>query len=996
MILQRAVIVETGTDVTDSVRGLYSGWFAWLSGQSVHSSPTFPDGPWGTQEDWQFGILGITPVTGPYLSARLGPTGGYSSMGSMDVDVAQSDFFEYLRQRGIVLGRKRVWHYVVVDGVWKLWFVGVVDNLKNSMTGCTISCVDLFKIIHQPFPRVPATVKEFPDLPTDQIGTALPVTLGFVNDAELVNMGAETGKELLYQKTVGGVVRTQTMTGCRTSSTTSAELVVGEYGQFTPPDWVGKTLVINSTFNGEGGLQRVAYRILSQTGWFNSGFTLWDGSTINVGTISVNVSGIFVVDASDDSFSPTRWSPDFPNEWNSGEFPLSASFEIWDFEQTRIVSQRKVAAFVGQLKTWTTVTNGATKTDEFVGVNQVAATLYPQIPDSTRAGALVTSNDNSDPQGATLPVVTNFYTPAWATFHGYNDYGNQIGSSGWPALYSNLPSLIDKDLGGGYEISFTAPTRTHMRILIEVPIPDTTLDDGDEMYLCVDWSAYQQTAGLRNVMHFGLRIEPMDASYSKEVLYRDTLNDDTEFTVLHPINDPATDRGGYLFSRTFSPSEAITNVRSLPPAYYSGVTGSTTPIVISGVPVSKYFNVSQAFTTAQNSTKTLLCEVMFKLDGSPTATCYFNTQQIGFVKYKNSLTVPDGLFNSGLGELYGTSWGSRRDATKGVASVPDIIEHIIRAYDEKPDLVDTASFDRVLTQRPAYGIFGWWAGSQTFGSGSSVLDTNATSADTLDVICKNALLLLAPGLDGKRRLVSWTDNRSAGVALLDDAFWSQGSLSEVTQEDSQDVFSEYEINSDQNVASGGYNRQLQVNNTDQDAFPLSTENWQEWVVGILGYDTAKSLWTTAHDGWLVNGNKNRLVLNLPWIPDAFNGDPWATFLFSYYGPGSTVPPHTDVKLLSALISWASFPKRFVTGRSPISSANLARNLGDCVIFQNQVLSGGKRYYAWITGMKMFEFEIEFTLLWFPFNSLDDDTLLALDDDTSLLTLDTGADNVLLN
>ncbi len=976
MINQRGVIIESGTADTDATWGLYGGYFAWGSGREFSGSPTYPTGPWGTQTDWKFGVLAMQPVVGPYMSARIGPTGGYSSMASLDVQIAQSAFIEYLRTRGIKLNRKRVWHYVILDGVFTVWFVGVVDNTKYSETGCTLSCIDLFKWIHKDAPRVPFTAAEFPNADKATLGSQIPIPLGYVNEAELIDAGSASAYQLVYRAIFSGpvVVESKVTSGIQVpapSANIAIRLIIGNTVD-TPisTGWVGKTLVATA-----GNTLKFAREIVSVGAPTN--FT-YQGAAFKTVVVTVSVPFGDGLGGEVDSIPPS---------WQRVAPSAGWAFQVIDYNQTRVSSEEEIKAFVGPLKQY--------EDTGFIEASATQAARYTELPDSARSGAIVLAPDTG---GTDLnkSVIRRFVQFSSIIFRGF--YGISPSSITFPDCGLDCSVLHDRLDTKSTALSVSSITGS---LFFEIPLTGIVLADDEDAYLCVNAYLGKASGGglswrTRLTLKMCGAIDvgklwpntvppyiPPSSPYSAEPSITEPVNDVAE---IFDSNAPAYGKPANGDSTAF--------MKTIPAGYFSDTSGGSGEMVAvraasmgsSSEVANKVLRVTDAM--KGNPSNALFLEVFFVTNSTvPLANTQLALSEICLVVCKKINTNPPVLYSSLIGQLYGSAWDGRRTASDPVTGIPDIIEHLIRSLDGKPDEVDTDSFDDVSNYyRPTIGPFGWFAGGQ-------MLELKNT-ADWIDEICKNSMLAMVPGLDGTRRLVAWFDRMQPSLVAitLDASKWVQGSLKEIEQEDAQDVYSEFQLNYDINRAGSGYNKALQINNTDQPTFPLESGPWQEWVVGPFYYYDALALWTAARAGFLETGTKNRLVLDLPWLTDQFNGDPWGA---TVTGLPSTA---AAVLLLSLLVRWSAYPKRFAGGRVAITSATTALRLLDTVYFKDAVLTEGKRYYGWVTDLKVLESEIEVRVLWYPFNSPDEDSFLIQNNgsNSGYLTLDSGSDRIKLN
>lgn len=997
MIFQRACIIETGTDLTDASWGLFNGVFAWATGRQIEGTPVYPlpEGFPAAQEDWGFGILAAEPFSGPSLACKIGPSGGYSTMGSLDVHIAKPGFAEFLELQGIFLNHKMVRHYVVVDGSFELRGVFCVDSKSYGVSGASLACTDIFRLIHGEIAATPVDPGEFPYATGELRNQTLPMALGYVNNAKFVDVGADQGRYVVYKN--GNIERTITGMLEYDHSSANIRLIVGPVSSgfaLPPHKFVGDTLVVTTGGNRQA-------RIIKQ--FLLGGVDVHEGyDTILIKLDSPLGEGL----GSGADGQPVPWLADQATDDDSGN--ESSSFEIWKFNQTKVLSEEKVGsltpeeidAFIGKLKS----EYGRT----FRPNSLASYKKQVELPETAgRTGAIFASGDAQDPDASEYEIISRYFKPAQIIL---KSDGNYLGG-GFPSVGSPLPRLLDGiDIPEPEYVYRTliqtkAPPHNayYWSILMQVEIPDDfLLEDNEEVYMGIDshLALTGSMDGLTNSDGF-MKIAVCAMVDVGKTAFTPPISE--ALFINRPVNNTASlFSGNNPFPRSSSTVwENMTwaSVKTLPPSYYSGEVVGEGQVPLSGqilvhrslLPganrevANETLRVTDIF--KGNRTKSMLLEVKIKAhypNGSHVA--HLALSQLGFVITKKIKPNSDDVFHSIIGEKYGSGWSGRvPNVDHPVTGIPDIAEHVLRVKDGRPEWVDTDSFDEAKAFREAEGKQAWWAGRQ--------LTEPEDSVNALDELMKNSMLLMVPGWDGKRRVVPWFDRKGAQppVTLKADSF-VENTLKSNVDSQSRDVYSEFELHYDLNNANGKYNKKLEINYTDRPNFPSSGGDWRTYVVGyddLAEYGKAKALWEAAQRGYVSTGTPNRLKLELPWLPDPFNGDPWDQAV----GSAGELPALPAAKaLLPLLVDWAARPKRVARGELLLTPGNLDLKVGDIVFFQDKILTDDQRYYGWITSMEIARSSIPVEIVWYPFETPDVHYFMLLDDENHLI-LDAGSDQL---
>jgi hypothetical protein len=188
-------------------------------------------------------------------------------------------------------------------------------------------------------------------------------------------------------------------------------------------------------------------------------------------------------------------------------------------------------------------------------------------------------------------------------------------------------------------------------------------------------------------------------------------------------------------------------------------------------------------------------------------------------------------------------------------------------------------------------------------------------------------LTVAPGRNQNRRLVNLEGYDDASEVIEDIIDGSMGD-GEVVGLDR--VYTGLEIKYDKNPANGEYRSTVFVRKTSEDSFPgidevvsgTDTPLWTTYAGGFLDYPTALTVWDAYHAAYLVTRRENVYKMEIDWFQKN-----------SRIGLDSTVPD-APVYLALILSGWYSQPRKRYTFEVPVTTASLARQLGDRVIIRD--------------------------------------------------------------
>jgi hypothetical protein len=952
----------------------------------------------GPQLTWKAGILAAEAFDGPELSVKLG-IGGYSTDASLVVNIAKPGLREFLADNGIRLKNQLVRHYMVRDGEF-IQFRGMlaIDDTVFGESGDSLSCVDIFRSIHKRVARDVVTAEEFPESSEQQRGKMIPASFGFVNNARNIRVTNNTGLQVVFKQ--GNIERTATgaagggqnfMPASGNSSLSISPgdpfivLLVGDDFDFeTVSTWVGRVL---TAYNQEESQSRVITGVIPIEQFF-----LTDVGYVPALAVRYNYPFGFQIrrwnaqTATDD----TLYSGVGPHP--EGEHGESTTFEVLGVGNVWVGSDRPAGSFVGKPRELIEGNLQRVASSEFQ--------FYPQLPGLNRAGAEFLSGASLRSNlGVTDYVVRNF-RPASVRYMGPSFFWRD--GSSFIAFGDSLPKLRDLVLinsdANGY--TYTQPDfpvstswqRIGAWLLAQVEIPEGfELAANEDVWVGVTCFIQSQnpTNRIRNAK---LTIRVCNIDDVKKDFLRPVFPDNAYLYETGIVNRPVNANES-LFPETNNFTSASS--RTLPDQYFTQSDGynfrassyNYEGTVFRERNAENVLRVTDAF--SENKTRSVLVEIQISQemrihnDVVPFQT--FRITQLGFVVTRKTSAILDNVFQDTIGNRYGSAWGVRRPDSSPVIGIPDIAEHMIRSVDERPELVDTDSFDVLASFRPPLatnGVGGWFAGRQFLEP--------MNTADVLDEIGKNAMTLFAPGWNGKRRAVAWFDQLGQDAPLLDESLFVEKTVRESRDSQSIDTYNEFDLRFDFNPATGKYNGRLAILNTHEDAFPDISGPWQEWTIGFSDYFTARLYWNNAHEGYLVSRIKNKLDLNLPFIPDQYEGNfvanflttSWRSAINSAFGMNTFPNIPTYLMLADRIISWSARPKRVSTGALIITDETLALKTGDMVLFRHPVITGGLRYYGWITHIGTGTDHLPVEVVWWPYSSPDTPQHLLYNDGAS--------------
>jgi len=224
--------------------------------------------------------------------------------------------------------------------------------------------------------------------------------------------------------------------------------------------------------------------------------------------------------------------------------------------------------------------------------------------------------------------------------------------------------------------------------------------------------------------------------------------------------------------------------------------------------------------------------------------------------------------------------------------------------------------------------------AESWITGRSITEQK-NSKDYIKELTHHSFVAMYSDRRSRRAMNAFLEPQETG--LFDDSFLVRDSIDVFDYTPLKDVYNDFTIEYGYDSGSNEYKHKLVVTNTDQDTFPASSGSWTDYVYGIESYSLAKSLWETAHSGYLLTGTKNS-------PPTAYTQLPW--YVYSDTNNDKTSP----VLYLKNLINWTSRQHYLVDQDIPITSGTINTELTDNIYIQSSVFTDDNKYKGYITNI----------------------------------------------
>jgi hypothetical protein len=304
-------------------------------------------------------------------------------------------------------------------------------------------------------------------------------------------------------------------------------------------------------------------------------------------------------------------------------------------------------------------------------------------------------------------------------------------------------------------------------------------------------------------------------------------------------------------------------------------------------------------------------------------TYVMTLKEVGFVG-KNAVNFgSEPVYSDLMGEVYQSTWGSRRTAGDAITNPADAIEHLIREYDGHPEAIDTSSFN-ALGDPTTGAKRAWSIGRQ--------ISEEANTFDLCRDLARFGFFGIIPRNDGTRAVKEWMGVNPG--ATHDMSVINTGTIGAHAPTSLANLYNDIEIRYAWNSGSQKYDKFFKVTRIDEDEFPAQATldgsgnpEWKSFAIGFTDaqYATAAGAWAKLHLSWEKYGLIQKLpdeLANCKWFPDVETE--W----------GLTAANNAALLYLLEGVEWWPFRKEVVPYQLPNTADNAALELLDAVIFND--------------------------------------------------------------
>lgn len=563
-------------------------------------------------------------------------------------------FFDILDDNKFFMLNRKIRFYIVLDNVFFNVWSGIVAKVSHDETKFNIICEDDFRNLHKTIPPQIANETLFPNIIKKFVGKPIPVTLGIVNHAKLINI--QTMNESI-------ITATEVASGfdVRVSPIVAAVPITDSAGN--------QTGVLMNILNGDKSfanneLKGKFLRIILDGGSQNF-FEIISSSTTSLSSeFGQNLMGIVISGNLDVTNLIFYTFDDIPSNIER----KSSWIDIFDFQSTYLISNDPIFDFPDS-DTGQTVTLSFYDKDQedFIDVSEAGELESLTNINNIRFPGIIAFTNAISNDGNFLKTV--FYKPKKVLFTGLfpDDFeGTIVSSDTFPTKNTDALNLIDRDYSTTYQVVFqrTSPgsiTRSNSLITFRVWLPDEMKgQEFTKIFIAIDYDQKMELTTTNDLSRGSLSLIPVSVN--------------GQF-------------GGAIFRPKFSNGKFTSDVplvfRMIPPSYYGDV-GERDPLIASindVLNLQSFYISNDEFKAFSNLLFTVFISNQVLVSTTEDMTIDFHQIAIGGVK--TITVVNDNIFVKVNGEKT-VSGNDRTD------NVFQIFLKILEDYD---DLTVTTDFD---------------------------------------------------------------------------------------------------------------------------------------------------------------------------------------------------------------------------------------------------------------------------------------------------------------
>jgi len=932
--------VEVQTDVawyTNSALGIVSGIMRYITDQST-GTLYYEDMSVNT-DTWFEGFITEDGLSKPSRQVDLSGTGDYGTLSGFNftIDntiVAGSDtpLWETLKDNEVWLTNRRVIVYAVIENVfYKIWS-GIISNNPYNETDYKFVCKDDFQKIHKPIPPVVITKNNYPNSVEESKDKAIPISIGDVVYAGLVNVnGFPNAKQLYgegseYYYNVAAVEYNFPGQGSGYIITDAGEYSRGGTtipgvpylyilsGRFSPlgtityieddPELVNNYLFVNSgggspdTEKGIRILANEASTTVTPIGW----------------TGSVAVTKIWLSEPLDVSTS------DFNSNYNyfSGDSAPRLSFDVWYFS----VYMLKIDLLLSnnEIKSFKRDSNNDVQLFEYTNdkiyrsVKNITANVETADPNYDNAASVSVLSNNITKDGEikyTFPVSFE-YEPGSLTLAPFS-----AESSG------AIENIFDKDRSANYEIIWTPGSYSGQLpvfgFLINLDYNDD-LSNVENIYAAFDfnWDGTLGGTFLFNINFFDMYRSLCE---TQTLSYPDT----TKF--IQPATTPTVN----LLPNEYYSNGNDNNEISLYGTYFNAGSAPFSS-------VKSLIEISNSNSVIDRMKSGLIRDqiyVLFKFWPTTSETKTFTIKQFGLVGVRSIDVIGNNLYARVSGEqINNNDTNTVYNAYRLMLEGYDGISAANIDYDNLPDV------------RHNKASYKWFVGRQ--------LLEQKNSFEYIKELAQDSFTAVVPTRNGKRKITAWRDRTDAPHGTHDETVIIRDSITNYTKSKVQDVYNNFTIKYGYSPGPDGFLAQYQIKEVDQETIPTGEQ--------------FPTLWDICHMSYDIYAVQKELKRELKWYNDR------SQWYNSGEGGDGLGTDDSSYNFLENAVYYMTRQKDRVEYMLPMNTHNVHIELGDPITFNDPIYTNGADRSGWV---ELIEYDlsqdaIKLKVILEPFDTIDDD------------------------
>lgn len=985
------------TTDTDASRGLYAGFFRWVTDRPNYDGVTVI--PTGDNEGdvWGEGIIinrnRISPVDRLINVNRSGDYGSLSGFNlaidnTSDFGADPAGFDDYLLTNGYEIINRPVKVYCIIDDVFYQIWGGVVSETNYNEKIYQFVGKDIFESAHKPMPPAEIVLQKYPGADADNIGKNIPIVFGDVLRTELLNISGKSAPQVIGFTSISDEetdVTAATEYGVDGTTDQPYLLIKTPFYDFPDGYFVDTGVYYLTVFKGDDqSLLIVGSDETTNPDTASATTKIYLGKKLTETVTNFNLNN---------AYSGTPVSDDV---W---------FFRIYQFDAFYLLSDKAIHSFFQDDRNNLDFRRWNKDRLTFDPIPELINTFDNTENNKYEAPNISILNNQIDIEGDFIRLIPIFpesvsfvsldYSPGGATIT-TNEFGVESDER-----------LVDLDRSTSLSI-VSATNLNSIDLNYDVVFPETfVIDDLDELFVCFDIEIGLFSPGGTTQFRWG-------------------------YSFLDAFEQ------GFILGSTYDYPEGLSSdpliLNGLPDEYYrqGNLNGESSDFEkeVNSVFLSTIFKVTDI-----DSFKKAVASKRFRLrfnPGSPTTGNDIKSlklKQIGFYGSQKLNVIKDKLYIKSKGETVDG------DETNNVRTA---IKHILETYDE----IDSSRID--------YGNLDLYSTRDSWIVGRQVTERKLSSV-YLKELAAQSFVGIYPDRYGKRHTKSFLDDLTNIWTHADDnGTIIKGSISKFEATPINELYNDFRIEYDWNPGLEQFNKSIFITNTDartevdpyNATFPTETESistdtdytapadftqvrvkkgavailtmtadptnwatvgekvsfddgagnsfsygtiigtkngvskevsveiqvrneiasgtyttgtitshagavvkWTTWVGGINDYETAKGYWEICYNSWLKTQTVNKLPVELGkchWFIDPA----------LYNGTGESSDASAAHKLLENLISWSTRQKFRAVYSIPITKQNIQIDLLDVVSFKDQKYTNGDFLDGYVEKIKV--------------------------------------------